>query len=701
MMLELKSRIQFVKGVGPQKARALAAAGITTVSDLLMYLPFRYEDWSRKKKVAELSPGEEATVTVEVLETKLRRTRRRGFKVLQVVLGDETGKLRAIWFNQEFLKDVFTTGRRVSLFGKIEHSQYGRILEIKSPQYELMEGEDAEAVHAGRLVPVYERIGPVSPKMLRRILGFLVDAMPPNLPELVPDSLCRLHRLPSREEALANVHRPEEGASMELYNSYRAPAQLRLIYEEFFHFFLALALRRKVNEGLTKNRTYPVDDRIREKVRKILPFRLTGAQRNVLKTIAEDLQSARPMCRLLQGDVGSGKTIVGILASVIVIENGAQVALMVPTELLAEQHFENVRRLLEPAGYRVALLTSSLKGAERQALLAEIARGDIHLVVGTHALIQEGVEFVEMGLAIIDEQHRFGVRQRAELLKKGLQPDLLVMTATPIPRSLTMTIYGDLDNSKLDELPPGRQPVKTMVKALTRLDSVYRLMEEQVGLGHQVYYVCPLIEESEKMDLNAAVARHEALKSGPFSHRRVALVHGRMSRPEREAIMKDFAEGRTDILVATTVIEVGVDVPNATLMVIEHAERFGLSQLHQLRGRVGRGPSRSSAVLLYQSPLTPEAEERLKAMAETTDGFVIAERDLGIRGPGDYFGTRQSGIPIFQVAHVQRDEKVRDAARDEAFRFAASEELQAPEAAPILRHVKLQWGSRFGLTLGG
>jgi ATP-dependent DNA helicase RecG len=700
-MLELKSRIQYVKGVGPQKARALADAGITTVSDLLMYLPFRYEDWTRKKKVAELSPGEEATVTVEVLETKLRRTRRKGFKVLQVVAGDETGKIRAIWFNQEFLKDVFTAGRRVSLFGKFEYSKYGRILEIKSPQYELMDDEDAEAVQAGRLVPVYERIGPVSPKMLRRILGFLVDAMPPNVPELVPDSLCRLHRLPSREESLERVHRPEEGASMELYNSFRAPAQLRLIYEEFFHFFLALALRRRLNDGLVKRRVYPVNDDIREKVRKILPFRLTEAQRSVLKTIADDLESTRPMCRLLQGDVGSGKTIVGVLASVIVIENGAQVALMVPTELLAEQHFGNVRRLLEPVGYRVALLTSSLKGGERQALLEEVNRGTIHLVVGTHALIQEGVEFQELGLAIIDEQHRFGVRQRAELLKKGYQPNLLVMTATPIPRSLTMTIYGDLDSAKLDELPPGRQPVKTIVKELTRQNSVYRLMEEQVDRGHQVYYVCPLIEESEKMDLNAAVARHEALASGPFSHRRVALVHGRMSGPERETIMKDFAEGRTDILVATTVIEVGVDVPNATLMVIEHAERFGLSQLHQLRGRVGRGPSRSSAVLLYQSPLTPEADKRLKAMAETNDGFVIAERDLDIRGPGDYFGTRQSGIPIFQVAHVQRDAKVRDAARDEAFRFAASPECQIPEAAPLLRHVKLRWGSRFGLTLGG
>jgi ATP-dependent DNA helicase RecG len=700
-MLELKSRIQYVKGVGPKKAEALASVGITTVGDLLLYLPFRYEDWSRKKNIGDLQPGEEATITVEVLKTHLKRTRRRNFKVLEVLVGDETGKLRVIFFNQEFLKDLFEVGRRVSLFGKVERSKYGAMLEIKTPQYEIIEKEETAAVPPGGFVPVYERIGPLSPRMLRRILGFLVDAMPPNVPELLPDAMRRRHRFPTREEALTRVHRPGEGESLDLYNKFRAPAQLRLIFEEFFHFFVALGLRRRANDGLVKPRTFPVDDPIREIVRKVLPFRLTDAQRKVLKEIAADLSSTKPMRRIVQGDVGSGKTIVAVLASIIVIENKAQVAFMVPTELLAEQHFSNIQKVLAPAGYKVALLTSGLKRSDRDEILSAVTRGETHLVVGTHALIQEQVDFKDLGLVVIDEQHRFGVLQRRELRKKGFHPDLLVMTATPIPRSLSMTLYGDLDSAVLDELPPGRQPIQTEVKDLAAIGEVYREMEEHCRKGHQVYFVCPLIEESEKMDLNAAVERHDALRKGPFSHRRVALVHGRMNRQDRESVMAAFAGGQIDVLVATTVVEVGVDVPNATMMVIEHAERFGLSQLHQLRGRVGRGKAPSTAVLLFQSPLTPEAERRLQAMAETSDGFQIAERDLAIRGPGDYFGTRQSGVPMFRVADMVRDAKVRDVAKSEALNYLASSDSQTPEGKQLIRSVVRQWGTRFGLTAGG
>ncbi|MFQ5792667.1 MAG: ATP-dependent DNA helicase RecG, partial [Acidobacteriota bacterium] len=473
------------------------------------------------------------------------------------------------------------------------------------------------------------------------------------------------------------------------------------IFEELFLFFVGFGLRKRAATRFTTQRAFSVTEETRKKVQSLLPFRLTAAQKRVSRTIAEELGSLKPMRRLIQGDVGSGKTIVAVLAAVIVIEEGAQVAFMVPTELLAEQHFANIRRILEPAGYRVALLSSSLKRPEREERLDAIARGRVDLVVGTHALIQEEVTFRELGLAIIDEQHRFGVLQRTELRAKAHQPDLLVMTATPIPRSLAMAIHGDLDLSVLDELPPGRQPIQTLIKDVAERDEVYRLMEGHVAARHQVYFVCPLIEESEKLDLRDAVATHEMLRRGPFAHRRLGLVHGRMSAEERESVMSAFGEGQTDILVATTVVEVGVDVPNATLIVIEHAERFGLSQLHQLRGRVGRGTAPSMAVLLYQGPLTPEAEKRLQAMAETNDGFEIAERDLEIRGPGDYFGTRQSGLPLFRVADVVRDAELLDLAKREADWFLASPDSKAPEGLRLIHQVVEIWGERFDLAAAG
>jgi ATP-dependent DNA helicase RecG len=444
-----------------------------------------------------------------------------------------------------------------------------------------------------------------------------------------------------------------------------------------------------------------VTDEVREIVRTILPFRLTGAQRDTLKSIASDLASEIPMRRLLQGDVGSGKTIVGVLASLIVLKAGAQVAFMVPTEILAEQHYAGIRKLLEPAGFRVALLSSRLKKSERDSLLADIEGGGIDMVVGTHALIQEGVRFRELGLAIIDEQHRFGVLQRAELSEKGFGCDLLFMTATPIPRSLALTLHGDLKSSVLDELPPGRKPIVTERMEDSDLKRVFALMEKEIEKGHQVYFVCPLVEESEKMDLKAAVARYESLASGRFRSRRVALVHGRMPAEEREAAMDRFARGQVDVLVATTVVEVGVDVKNATLMVIEHAERFGLAQLHQLRGRVGRGPSPSRAILLTYGPTTPEAEARLEAMLETEDGFVIAERDLKIRGPGDYFGTRQSGLPLFGIADMLRDRDILEEAKREAGEFVEKGGWDTPEGRELRRHVVSIWGQRFGLAEAG
>jgi ATP-dependent DNA helicase RecG len=544
----------------------------------------------------------------------------------------------------------------------------------------------------------------MTPKHLRRVLHFLVAGMPRRVPEVLPATIRERHGFPLREEAIALAHFPGEpgdGEPLEEYNRFRSRAQRRLIFEEFFLFFLGLELRRERDGKLRKRRSFAVTDEVREIVRRVLPFRLTEAQRDVLKAIADDLASEVPMRRLLQGDVGSGKTIVGALASVIVMKAGAQVAFMVPTEILAEQHYASIRRLVEPAGFRVALLSSRLKKSEREALLVAIERGEVDMVVGTHALIQEGVRFDELGLAIIDEQHRFGVLQRAELGEKGFGCDLLFMTATPIPRSLALTLHGDLQSSVLDELPPGRKPIVTERLDDSELKRVFQIMEGEIGKGHQVYFVCPLVEESEKMDLKAAVARYESLAQGPFRRRRVALVHGRMPAEEREAAMERFARGTVDVLVATTVVEVGVDVKNATLMVIEHAERFGLAQLHQLRGRVGRGPAPSRAILLTYGPTTPEAEARLEAMLETEDGFVIAERDLKIRGPGDYFGTRQSGLPVFGIADMLRDQDILEEAKKDAREFIAGGGFETAEGVALRRHVVSLWGERFGLVEAG
>ncbi len=518
-MLDIDTPIQFVKGVGPAKSDALAKAGIRTVYDLLLYLPFRYEDRSRRLQIKDIQAGQEATVEVEVVALRVKSTRRRNFKIVELVAKDETGEMKAVWFNQEYLKDTLTPGRRLLVFGRFERSGFTLFPEVKNPHYELVEAGQDDTTHAGRIVPVYERIGPMSPKQLRRVLHFLVAGMPRRVPEILPPDIRARYRFPLREEAIALVHFPNEPTEEEPlddYNRFRSAAQRRLIFEEFFLFFIGLELRRAEDQKLRKKRPFVVNDQVREVVRRILPFRLTGAQREALKAIADDLANETPMRRLLQGDVGSGKTIVGILASLIAIKAGAQAAFMAPTEILAEQHFAGTKKLLEPAGFKVALLSSRLKKSDREKLLAEIEEGRVDLVIGTHALIQEGVRFRELGLAIIDEQHRFGVLQRAELSEKGFGCDLLFMTATPIPRSLALTLHGDLQSSILDELPPGRKPIVTERLDEANLKRVFQLMEREIEKGHQVYFVCPLVEESEKMDLKAAVARYESLVAGPF-----------------------------------------------------------------------------------------------------------------------------------------------------------------------------------------
>jgi ATP-dependent DNA helicase RecG len=521
-----------------------------------------------------------------------------------------------------------------------------------------------------------------------------LEDLPATLPDPLPAAVRSRQGLIDRRRALSEVHFPPAGTSVDELNRFRSPAQRRLIFEEFFLFQLGLVLRRRKADADRKPRSVIITDEIRESARRALPFRLTGDQKKVIAEIVEDMKRPQPMNRLLQGDVGSGKTIVALMAALVAMENGFQVAFMAPTEILAEQHFITIRRLLEASRFRMTLLTGATPAKKRREIQAELAGGSIHLVVGTHALVEEPVGFRELGLVIIDEQHRFGVMQRAALRAKGLHPDVLVMTATPIPRTLALTTYGDLDVSVMREMPPGRQPIRTIAKPESRRDEIYEFVRKQIDAGRQAYVIYPLVEESDKVDLKAATEMADHLAQDVFPAYRVALLHGRMKQDAKDRVMGAFARGEFDVLVSTTVVEVGVDVANAAVILVEHAERFGLSQLHQLRGRVGRGPYQSYCILLYQAPLTDQGRDRLKALTETTDGFEIAERDLQLRGPGDFFGTRQSGMPTLRVGDLLRDHQLMEDARREA--VAALDEPAAAEA--LVAFVRSSWEQRFGLV---
>ena len=725
------TEVRFLPGVGPRRAAALAEAGVFRASDLLLRLPFRYEDRSEHRPVAELVDGESAATEVLVASLNIRPTRRRNLRIVELRGHDASGPVKATWFNQVHLKQILRPGLRVLLFGKVRRPFAGAVPEFANPGYELVTQDrdpdapaprtdgpgppgssgppapsesvsPASGAHAGRIVPIYERVGSLTPRLLRTILHRLLDGGDAVGPGHLPEELVARMGLPSRRKALEEVHFPPDGASLAEWDRKRSPGHQRLILEEFFVFALGLQLRRRQDRvGRAGGHTFTVDDALRELVRKVLPFRLTGSQRGALATIAEEFRSPLAMRRLLQGDVGSGKTIVAVIAALIVIHHRAQVALMAPTEVLAEQHFATIRALLEPHRIRVALLTAGLGAAERRDTLQAVASGWAQFVVGTHSLIQEGARFRDLGFAIVDEQHRFGVAQRRTLVERGGGADLLVMTATPIPRTLTMALHGDLDLSELRELPPGRQPVCTLIRDVGGLPEVYARVREEARKGRQAFYVCPLIEDSEELPGAGVEARFRELSEGPFRGLRVDFVHGRVAASRREQVMNAFAGGKLDVLVATTVIEVGVDIPNATVMVVEHAERFGLAQLHQLRGRVGRGADPATAILMVGGNPTELAHRRLKVLEETTDGFRIAEEDLAIRGPGDFLGTRQSGIPPFRVADIIRDAEFLRLARKEASDFLASAGLETSEGRRILEHVRETWGERFGLTAGG
>jgi ATP-dependent DNA helicase RecG len=688
----LATPLQFLKGVGPRRAADLERAGLGTIDDLLHRFPLRYEDRSRLQTIASLRPGHPASVAGRVLACGLRSTRRPGFKIFEAAIDDGSGSLRAAWLNQPFLKDVFARGQQVVLYGLVE-MRGSASLQITNPQYEILDDEDGETIHTGRIVPIYEKTGAVTPKMQRRLVWEALQRVPTDLPDPLPEEVRVRLGLPSRYAALYAAHFPPEDARVDALNRFDSPAQRRLIFEEAFLFQMGVLARRQVAAAERKPLTVRVDDRIRESARAVLPFRLTSGQKQALKEIVDDMQRDRPMNRLLQGDVGAGKTIVALLAGLVAMENGLQVAFMAPTEILAEQHDANISRLLQPSRFRVALLTGSTSSAARREQLAEVAAGSIQLVVGTHALVQGDVAFKQLGLAIIDEQHRFGVLQRATLRAKGLHPDVLVMTATPIPRTLALTVYGDLDVSMIRELPAGRLPVKTLAKPESRRDEVYAFVRSQLDAGRQVYVVYPLVGESAKVDVKAATEMADHLAQAVFPAYRVGLLHGRMKADAKDRVMKAFAGGELQLLVSTTVVEVGVDVANASVMIVEHAERFGLSQLHQLRGRVGRGTYQSFCFLLYQSPLTEEARERLRAMTDTTDGFEIAERDLTLRGPGDFFGTRQAGLPTFRMVDLVRDRELLDLAQREASRWFKTSAATAGGIDKLLAN----WEQRFKL----
>ncbi|MFZ0277775.1 MAG: ATP-dependent DNA helicase RecG [Candidatus Sulfotelmatobacter sp.] len=715
-MLELTTPVQYVKGIGPRLAEILAAKGIATVGDLLNYLPFRYEDRLNPRGIGELRAGEMATVIGEVRNSGLFRTRK--MPIFQLTVGQGRSKLRCLWFHGAYLQDKFKPGQLIALYGKVEQDSRSGELQIIQPQFEMLgdagtEGADdkaATSLEVGRIVPIYESAGQgrVTARWFRRVIRTALDDLTPNLAETIPAAVRERLALLSPREALWKVHWPEAGESLTDLQSSRTPAHIRLIFEELFFIELGLELKRRQQKTQT-GIAFRLDDRVRQAIKKILPFHPTAAQKRVLKEIADDMQKPYPMRRLLQGDVGSGKTIIGLQAAIIAIENGCQVALMAPTEILAQQHYFSARRILENAGYRIVLLTGSLEADRKREIRRHIAQGDAQLVIGTHALLEEKVEFSKPGLVIVDEQHRFGVLQRLKLMKKSgeggddknpAEPDVLVMTATPIPRTLALTLYGDLDLSVLDELPPGRTPIVTRRITDDRSSEVWDFVRKQVAKGHQVYVVYPVIAENEETELKAAIHMYRELSGKVFSDLKVGLLHGRLDSELKDQVMRRFQNGELQILVATTVIEVGVDVQNATVMVIEHAERFGLAQLHQLRGRIGRGAAKSYCILMTGGKVTEEGERRLDAMVRTNDGFQIAELDLELRGPGEFFGTRQAGMPSFRVANLIRDRQLLELAKREAAGVMAgpNSEVTQVEISRALVVLRTRWQHTYGLV---
>lgn len=698
--VKLETPIQFVKGVGPRRAAALDREGIKTAEDLLFYLPFRYEDRSRFKKIADLRDGDAAVVFGRVELAGSYRTPVKGMAIFEAAIQDETASLILKFFNQPFLNKVIRAGNWVVAYGEVHFDSFkpGR-LSLLNPEFEIIDNPAGQQAHVGRITPIYRRIGTVTGKVIRQITWEMAREISEPITAWLPPEVEARGGWPDRTTAVRSLHSPPAEYSqpemLTQLNECTSPFHQRLIFEEFFLFqsgLLAAGLRKKRR---IKDRTLLISESIRSRLKQMLPFHPTAAQKKTLRAIIDDMRSPHPMNRLLQGDVGSGKTIVAAQAALVAVDNGWQVTVMAPTEILADQHLRTFQGLFAPLGITTAMLSRVTPASERRRIRNGLSDGSVNVLIGTHALLQSGVRFANLGLAIIDEQHRFGVLQRSALMEKGDNVDTLIMTATPIPRSLALTFYGDLDISVIDQMPPGRRPVRTVLKSQAGREEVYQLLERQVAAGRQAYIVYPLVEESEKSGLRAVKEMSEELQLR-FAGLKVGVLHGRLKPTEKDRLMKRFAAGEIHILAATTVVEVGIDVPNATLMVIEHAERFGLSQLHQLRGRVGRGRADSICVLLVDRIGSADAWERLKIVQQSQDGFLIAEKDLELRGPGEFAGRRQSGAPLFRHGNLLRDIKIMQLARQEAAAYLQS--LTDQEREIYLTRISQLWSTQFHLS---
>jgi len=695
----LSRPVQLIHGIGPRIASLLARKNVYTVEDLLYFLPRRYEDRRTVSRIADTIPGIRQTVVCRITRAEIRFYGRK--KIFEMIADDGSESIRAKWFkgHESFLRNALKPGAPVILTGEITGFPFER--EMVHPDFEILNDRHDQLIHFKRIVPIYSETEGLHQKTLRQIQWRVVRDFAYLVQSPIPQQICVKRGLVDIGKAIRQVHFPESDQALEPYLEMRSEAHRRLIYDEFFFFQLGMALRKR-GEILERGISFRTDGTMVRKFYALLPFKLTPAQQRVIAEITADMASTRSMNRLLQGDVGSGKTVVAMSAMITACDNGHQSVIMSPTEILAEQHYRNLKSWAEPLGLSIALLTSGKKKMDKRLLLNRIEKGELDMVVGTHALIQEGVAFNSLGLAVIDEQHRFGVVQRATLRQKGTVPDVLVMTATPIPRTLAMTVYGDLDVSVIDEIPPGKKPVRTKVFSEAQRGRVYDIIGREVAKGNQVFIVYPLVETSENLDLKDATRMAKHLQEKIFQKFSVGLVHGRMKGIEKDQVMENFFKKEVQILVSTTVIEVGIDVPEASLIVIEHAERFGLSQLHQLRGRVGRGDIQSFCILMTQAIGSDDARKRLRIMEQTGDGFRIAEEDLAIRGPGEFMGTRQSGLPDFRVASIIRDGRILCEAKEDAFGLVEEDpQLDLHDHRPLRDELLKRWGGRFELAKTG